>query len=208
MNEKLAQTKKEGRLLLANLQIPAKALVTAVIFTMGLSTFGAMGQIVIHDIIPTFFTGGNTNHQSKSGAAFESEITDKSVSERGDLFADMVVEEKAVEKTQSFYKTDKFVWVLKWTHIHLFGMNMIFIFMGMISYCLNLSEKLRTWLIVLPFAGIFIDIAAMWLKAFISPVFFWLHIPGGNLFVTVFVIVSVRALWEMWIIQKLPPENI
>lgn len=38
------------------------------------------------------------------------------------------------------------------------------------------------WLIALPFAGVVVDIATMWLKAFVSPVFFWLHIPGGGFF--------------------------
>lgn len=34
----------------------------------------------------------------------------------------------------------------------------------------------------LPFVGILIDIAAVWLKGYISPAFFWFHIPGGGLF--------------------------
>ena len=43
-----------------------------------------------------------------------------------------------------------------------------------------------------------VDIAAMWLKAFVSPVFFWLHIPGGGLFAGIFLYVFFRALGEMW----------
>lgn len=41
---------------------------------------------------------------------------------------------------------------------------MIFIFMGAITLFLNLSARIRTWLIVLPFMGVIIDIATMWLK--------------------------------------------
>ena len=73
--------------------------------------------------------------------------------------------------------------------------------MGGITYFLNLSSRARTWLIVLPFLGILIDITAMWLKAYISPSFFWLHVPGGGLFAIVFCFVSLRALWEMWLLQ-------
>ena len=94
--------------------------------------------------------------------------------------------------------SEQFVWLLKWTHIHLFGMNMIFIFTGAITLFLDLGLRTRTWLVALPFAGVFIDIAAMWLKIYVSAVFFWLHIPGGALFGAIFVYVSLRALWEMW----------
>ena len=105
-------------------------------------------------------------------------------------------------ESEPFYKSEQFVWNLKWTHIHLFGMNMIFIFMGAITIFLNISVKARTWLVMLPFIGVLLDIATMWLKAFISPVYFWLHIPGGGLFGIVFAIVSIRAFWEMWRMRK------
>ena len=92
------------------------------------------------------------------------------------------------------------IWTLKWTHIHLFGMSKIFIFVGAITIWLDAVSALRTWLVVLPFIGVLVDILAMWLKAFVSPVFFWLHVPGGGLFAAVFAYVSLRALWEMWFI--------
>jgi hypothetical protein len=64
---------------------------------------------------------------------------------------------------------------------------------------LDASSRLRSWLIALPFVGVLVDILAMWLKGFVSPVFFWLHIPGGGVFALIFGYVSLRALWEMWI---------
>ena len=115
---------------------------------------------------------------------------------RGDLFAEELAE-KETEKS-SFFHSEQFVWLLKWTHIHLFGMNMIFIFLGAITLFLDLPVRTRTWLVALPFVGVFIDIAAMWLKIYISPVFFWLHIPGGGLFGVVFLIVTIKAMLEMW----------
>ena len=97
-----------------------------------------------------------------------------------------------------FYENEQFVWSLRWTHIHLFGIGMIFIFMGGISLLLDAGPTFRAWLIALPFVGMLIDIAAVWLKGFVSPGFFWLHLPGGGLFGLVFGYVSLRALWEMW----------
>ena len=39
--------------------------------------------------------------------------------------------EKARE--EAFYEGEQFVWTLKWSHIHLFGMNIIFILLGGIT---------------------------------------------------------------------------
>jgi len=99
---------------------------------------------------------------------------------------------------KSILANEQFIWTLRWTHIHLFGMSMIFIFLGAVTVFLDISVTARNWLIALPFVGVVVDIAAMWLKAFISPAFFWLHIPGGGLFAGIFVFVFFRAMGEMW----------
>ena len=186
---------------LTEFSLPLKALVSVVILTIAFAMMGALGQIIVHDIIPTFFSDqpGEDRQihtmkdmQSTTGGE-ESEV----VAGRGDLFSETPSIEKSTEPPP-FYKSEQFVWTLKWTHIHLFGMNMIFIFMGAITVFLNASVKARTWLVILPFMGVFIDILAVWLKGYVSPRFFWLHIPGGGLFGFVFVFVSARAIWEMW----------
>lgn len=185
---------------LSDLPLPAKVLGTAIIFILGIAMLGAAGQIVVHDIIPTFFgerdRDGNEGHTAPGLHSGETEL--EGDSERGDLFGDVSIEKDAKVK-KPFYQSDQFIWSLKWTHIHLFGIGSIFIFMGGITLFLNLSAKLRIWLIVLPFVGVLIDIAAVWLKGYVSPAFFWLHILGGNLFVVIFSFVSIRALWEMWV---------
>lgn len=181
---------------LALMPVPAKALVTMIILTMAIAILGALGQIIVHDIIPTFFAEEQmAGHSASEMESVTSPGEGEATSGRGDLFASAPLAEKIVE---SFYKTEQFVWTLRWTHIHLFGMSMIFIFMGAITLFLDLTAKTRAWLIVLPFVGVLVDIAAIWLKGYISPAFFWLHIPGGALFGAIFVYVSLRALWEMW----------
>jgi hypothetical protein len=107
------------------------------------------------------------------------DVEETSPAKRGDLFSDDAPGAETSTEPIPFYKTEQFVWTLKWTHIHLFGMNMIFIFMGVIAIFLDVSTRRKTLLVVSPFAGVLIDIATMWLKAFVSPAFFWLHIPGG-----------------------------
>jgi hypothetical protein len=187
---------------LAQFPVPAKTLISCIILTMMLAMFGALGQIVIHDIIPTFLTESETTEPA--GMSMEgmsdsgSDADETSFSGRGDLFADEAIGAEKTAQSLPFHKTEQFVWALKWTHIHIFGMNMIFIFMGGIAVFLNVRTRWKTLLVVLPFAGILIDISTMWLKGYISPAFFWLHIPGGGLFGIPFFYVSVRAFREMW----------
>jgi hypothetical protein len=181
--------------------MPAKVLVSGVILTMALAMAGAMGQIIVHDIIPTFFSSTQMEHRgNESMQEMEQIAEDTTDDSRGDLFSEEPTE-KETEKT-SVLHSEQFVWLLKWTHIHLFGINMIFIIIGAITLFLDIGVRTRTWLVALPFIGVFIDIAAMWLKIYISPVFFWLHIPGGGLFGVVFFIVTIRAMLEMWWVRN------
>jgi hypothetical protein len=203
MNAQPVELKKEAWPVLQNFPLPAKALASAIILVMAIGMAGALGQIIVHDIIPIFFSnrpaGDHAGHAEGGNA--RSNTPAETPASRGDLFSAAAPTEKT-HGTKPFYKTEQFVWTLKWTHIHLFGMSMIFIFMGAIAVFLDLGVGLRSWLVVLPFVGLLIDIAAMWLKGYISPVFFWLHIPGGGLFGFVFLFVSSRALYEMWWMRK------
>ncbi len=168
---------------------PAKALATAIVIMLGIGMMGALGQIIVHDIIPTFFK------KETAGDSHAMEMPEASAApDRGDLFAS--AREQAPE--QAFYETEEFIFALKFTHIHIFGMSGIFIVMGALAFFLDRSAALRTWLIVLPFAGILVDLASVWLKIFVHPAFFWLHVPGGMLFAVVFAFESILILVEMW----------
>lgn len=201
MEPVLSEKRKNQGLTFAVMSTPAKVLATCIIATLAFGMFGAMGQIVVHDIIPTFYSKNNTSGSAStiSGLVVEEDTHSESTmgSERGDLFSELSKVATQPED-KPFYQDEQFVWTLKWTHIHLFGINIIFILMGGITLFLDAGHRLRTWLIILPFAGVLIDILAMWLKAFVSPIFFWLHIPGGGMFGGVFCYVSLRALREMW----------
>ena len=152
---------------------------------------GALGQIIVHDIIPTFFS--SASHQATPAAEIPPST---GTGNRGDLFGDIqAVKPEAATPADT---DEQFVWLLRWTHIHLFGMNMIFILMGLVTLFLDMNSRVKTWLIVLPFVGVLVDIAAMWLKTYISAVFFWLHVPGGGLFMGIFFFVAIKALIQMW----------
>lgn len=178
---------------LSEMPLPARVLLTVVLLTLALAMTGALGQIIVHDIIPTFFS--EHARQMKTPAA-QPEESPEDV-QRGDLFGSEGMEPEP-PFSKPVYQNEQFVWTLKWTHIHLFGMNMIFFFLGAVTLFLDMGAKARTWLIVLPFVGVLVDIASMWLKGFVSPLFFWLHIPGGGLFAGIFVFVFFKAMKEMW----------
>jgi hypothetical protein len=191
----------QPRMIFAAMSVPAKALATCIIVTLGFGMAGALGQIIVHDIIPTFYADDSPMPAEMTSQHPETETvrSDPSASggDRGDLFADLAAETSEAQE-MPFYKGEQFVWTLRWTHIHLFGMSTIFIFLGGLTLFLDIGSRARTWLIVLPFVGVLVDILAMWLKGFVSPAFFWLHVPGGGVFAVIFVYVSLRALWEMW----------
>lgn len=199
MSTNTRENRNRGWPTLKKFPTPAKALATAIIAVMAIAMTGAMGQIIVHDIVPTFFSGSDSeksaDHAMPAMAENPAGEEEKTAS-RGDLLSGDSIEIQ--EDKPSFFETEQFVWTLKWTHIHLFGMNMIFIILGAVTIFLDAGPKLRTWLVVLPFVGVLTDIAAMWLKGYVSPAFFWLHIPGGGLFGVVFAYVSIRALIEMW----------
>jgi hypothetical protein len=172
---------------LRSFPLTGKVLVTMVIVMMSLGLGVALGQIIVHDIIPTFWSDGQ--HMTMDHAEMETQSD-----MRGDLFADAPVEKKVIP----FYQTDEFIFALKFTHIHIFGMSAIFILMGILVLFLDISQGIKIWLIVLPFLGVIIDLASVWLKLFVDPIFFWLHIPGGVLFSVVFVVDAILMLWQMW----------
>lgn len=180
--------------------LAAKVLVTAIMLTMAVGMAGALAQIAVHDVIPTFFLSDSDLKTSEPAQI------DPGTEERGDLFDNLPV--SSTEKSDELiYKNEQFIWTLKWTHIHLFGMSLIFILMGAVVVFLDMGAGVRAWLIALPFLGIWIDITSMWLKGFISPAFFWLHIPGGGLFGAIFIFVFFRAIIEMWVATPSSSSN-
>jgi hypothetical protein len=114
---------------LGHFPVPAKVLVTAVLFSMAIGFIGALGQILIHDILPTFYKLYPPGHVARS-------TNEAAVGGRGDLFADTPSQPRP-KSSKPFYESAQFVWTLRWTHIHLFGMNIIFIFVGMVTACLT-----------------------------------------------------------------------
>jgi hypothetical protein len=183
-------TKTQAASTLAHWPQPAKILATMTVLMLTIGMAGALGQIIVHDILPTFWGDAST-------ATMQMDQPETVPSERGDLFAE-TAPLPSEPASKPLHETEEFIYALKFTHIHIFGMSGIFIVMGALVVFLDLSAKVRGWLIALPFVGIVIDLASVWFKIFVHPAFFWLHIPGGMMFGIVFAIESVLILRQMW----------
>jgi len=85
---------------LAGLPLPAKALVSAVILTIAVGMIGALGQIIVHDIIPTFFSVQPSAHRANYNTLSQdtSKDSERTFAGRGDLFSEEPVAAETTKK--------------------------------------------------------------------------------------------------------------
>ena len=94
------------------------------------------------------------------------------------------------------------------SHIHLFGISFIFMFVGFIfSFAYGFKRWLKVALILTPFAFLVLDIASWWLTK-LHPGFAWLTIIGGAAYTLASTVMILTSLWQMWIVPwKQGPVN-
>ncbi len=84
------------------------------------------------------------------------------------------------------------------SHIHLFGIAFIFFFVGLIfSLAINISTWLKTTVITMPFAFLFIDVLSWWLTK-VHPSFAWLTIIAGIGYSLASCYMWVVSILQMW----------
>lgn len=85
------------------------------------------------------------------------------------------------------------------SHIHLFGIAFIFMFVGLIfSLAAGVPKYLKAAVIVTPYVFLIIDISSWWLTK-LNPNFAWLVIIGGGAMALSFAFMWVVSMYEMWI---------
>jgi hypothetical protein len=91
------------------------------------------------------------------------------------------------------------------SHIHLFGIAFIFMFVGLIfALASGVPGKLKGAAIVMPYLFLLLDIASWWLTK-LKPDFALLVILGGGGMAMAFVFMWVVSMYEMWILPgRLP----
>ena len=84
------------------------------------------------------------------------------------------------------------------SHVHLFGISIIFLLTGAIFSLSEAPAWLRVSLVVIPYLAILADIGSWWLTKF-DPLFGVVVIAGGALMGLALAGQSLISLWEMWL---------
>ena len=101
------------------------------------------------------------------------------------------------------------VWIrtpllIQTSHTHLFGQTLIAGLLGLIFLFSSVGERLKSVILALPFVGTLIDIGGMWLTRFASPSLSVLVIAGGIVFAVGYTLITLIALYELWLIEEQP----
>ncbi len=84
------------------------------------------------------------------------------------------------------------------SHIHLFGIAFIFMFVGWIFAFAEFPRRWQALLIAIPFAFLIADIFSWWMTKF-YPGFAWLTIIGGICYSLASTVMIFTALAQMWL---------
>jgi len=87
------------------------------------------------------------------------------------------------------------------SHIHLFGISIIFLLTGGIFALSGIPVKWRLPIIALPFLSIWADIGAWWITKY-EAVFAYVVFIGGGLMGLALALQIFIPLWEMWLAQR------
>lgn len=90
------------------------------------------------------------------------------------------------------------------SHIHLFGISLIFLATGVIFSLSQMNLVLKLCILVMPYVAIWADIGSWWLTKF-DPVFAFIVLIGGALMGASLALQIFVPLWQMW--MRPPPAG-
>lgn len=92
------------------------------------------------------------------------------------------------------------------SHIHLFGIAFIFMFVGLIfSLAAGVPLWIKATAMVMPYIFLLLDITSWWLTK-LDPNFAWLVMIGGVMMAFSFAFMWLVSMYEMWIMPRLHPD--
>lgn len=110
-----------------------------------------------------------------------------------------------VKKLAEIDKGESYTMLTRVSHIHLFGIAFIFLFVGGIFAMAEYPQRWKLILIATPFAFLLVDVLSWWLTK-ISPIFAWLTMLGGIGYSLASTVMIFTALVQMWIPRVSWPE--
>jgi hypothetical protein len=99
---------------------------------------------------------------------------------------------------EQFLEPRSFQGLLEVSHFHLFAMGMLLLVLTHLALFVPVSNRVKAWLVVLPFAAALLDEGAGWLVRFVHPAFAWAKVAGFlALQASLFALVAV-SLWAVF----------
>lgn len=83
------------------------------------------------------------------------------------------------------------------SHIHMFGISLIFLLTGGIFSLSRLNSTAKVCILVMPYVAIWADIGSWWLTK-LDPVFAFVVLIGGALMGASLAVQILLPLWQMW----------
>ncbi|MDX1812927.1 MAG: hypothetical protein R3240_13305 [Gammaproteobacteria bacterium] len=96
--------------------------------------------------------------------------------------------------------------LVKLSHIHLFGIGLLLLGVGMIFRYAELHPVLKNTITVTPFIAVFVDILAWYLTKW-DPVYAYTVVIAGALLGLALAAQILIPLWQMWITQRILREE-
>ena len=85
------------------------------------------------------------------------------------------------------------------SHIHLFGISMMFVLTGAIFSLSATPIWFRVTVVVIPYLAIIMDIGSWWATKYYDPVFAFIVLIGGAFMGLAMACQILVSLWDMWI---------
>jgi len=93
----------------------------------------------------------------------------------------------------------------KVSHIHLFGISMMFVLTGAIFSLSVTPVWFRVAVLVVPYLAIIMDIGSWWATKYYDPVFAYIVLIGGAFMGLAMACQILVSLWDMWIAPLIAP---
>jgi hypothetical protein len=97
-----------------------------------------------------------------------------------------------------------FLQLARVSHVHLFGMSIIFLLTGGIFAFSAVSAKLRLLIIAVPYVSIWADVGSWWIMKY-QPDFAYAVLIGGALMGVSLAAQILISIWEMWFTGSAAP---
>ncbi len=99
---------------------------------------------------------------------------------------------------ETFRQPRSYQGLLEVSHFHLFAMGMLLLVLTHLVLFTPLSNRIKAWLVVLPFASALVDEGASWLVRFVHPAFAWAKILGFLALQASLAALIILALWSVF----------